>query len=182
MKTVAVLLAEGFEEVEAITPIDFLRRARIDVTILGVSGTKVVGARGITVLADKEISEAVSLYDGVVIPGGMPGSKNIADSYKAMELIKANMENNRLVAAICAAPGVVLGQAGLIGDRSFTCYPGYDSIFPGGNYIDQRVVIDGNLITSKGPGTAAEFSESLIEYLLDYNEKHKIHTATIQKD
>lgn len=181
MKKVVLFLAEGFEEVEAVTPADFLRRSGVDVVLAGVTGKTVTGAHGIEITCDVEVNELAGDLDGVVIPGGMPGASNVASDPATMKIIKAALESDALVGAICAAPAVVLGSAGLIEGRRFTCYPGFEKSFGGAEFSESRVVIDGNLITSRGPGTAAEFSEALIEYLCGKDAREQIHKGTIQK-
>ncbi|MBB6480814.1 DJ-1 family glyoxalase III [Spirochaeta isovalerica] len=181
MKKVALFLAEGFEEVEAITPADFLRRSGVDVILAGVTGKKVTGSHGIEITCDVEVSELTGDLDGVIIPGGMPGASNIGSDMASMKIIQAALENGALVGAICAAPAVVLGLNGLIEGRHFTCYPGFETSFSGAFFSEDRVVYDGNLITSRGPGTAAEFSLALIEYLCGKESRDQIHKGTIQK-
>lgn len=181
MKKVALLLAEGFEEVEAITPADYLRRCGVDLILAGVTGKKVKGAHGIEVTCDVEAGQLSGELDGIVIPGGMPGSSNIAADEKSMKIIAAALDSGALVGAICAAPAVVLGAAGLIEGRRYTCYPGCENSFAGAEFSEDRVVVDGNLITSRGPGTAGEFSEALIEYLCGKEAREQIHIGTIQK-
>lgn len=158
MKRVVVLLADGFEEVEAITQIDYLRRADLEVTVVGVTGRDVIGGHDIRVNTDITVGELTGEFDAVVVPGGTLGAENIAASDLAVSLIRRTMETGRLVAAICAAPAVVLGEHGLLAGRSFTCYPGFENRVTSGSFSTERVVEDGNLITSRGPGTAAEFA------------------------
>jgi len=181
MKKIAVLLADGFEEVEAVTPIDFLRRAGIDVVTAGVTGKTVTGAHGVKISADAAVGGLPAGLDGVVLPGGMPGAQNIADSGEAVDLIRKILAAGKLVGAICAAPAVVLGAHGLLQGRRFTCYPGFERDVRGASFTPDRVVADGNLITSRGPGTAAEFALALIEKLAGREEAEKIRKGTLQK-
>jgi 4-methyl-5(b-hydroxyethyl)-thiazole monophosphate biosynthesis len=181
MKKIAVLLAEGFEEVEAVTPIDFLRRGGVEVVTAGVGGTTVTGAHGVPFTADALLQDVPAELDGVVIPGGMPGAANIAKSAVAVELVKKLFAAGKLVAAICAAPGVVLGPNGFLKGRRFTCYPGYEKDVPGAFFSEDRVVVDGNLITSRGPGTAAEFALALVERLAGKEAAGKVHRDTLQR-
>ena len=181
MKTVVVLLADGFEEVEATTPIDFLRRADIDVTVAGVTGRDVVGAHDIRVNTDITVDELTNTFDAVIIPGGKLGAQNIAANADAMALIRAQLLSGRLVAALCAAPAVVLGKHDLIGDRAYTCYPGFEDEVTGGRFSEDRVVTDGNLITSRGPGTAAEFAFEVIRALGDRATAELMHRQTLQR-
>ncbi len=179
MKKVAVLLTDGFEEVEAVTPIDFLRRAGVDVLIAGVNERDVVGAHDVRIDCDMTIDELPLELDGVVVPGG-PGAKKLAASEETVKLIEKFLKANKLVGAICAAPAVVLGSHGFLKGRKFTCYPGTESSAKDGTLLQDRVVKDGNLITSRGPGTAAEFSLALVEYLAGADAAEKIRKATLQ--
>lgn len=184
MKKIAVLLADGFEEVEGITPIDFLRRAGIEVLVIGVTGQVVTGGHGIEVGADTRVSElsdaTIGELDGVVVPGGTKGAENIAASESAMRIVRTCLADGRLVAAICAAPGVVLGGHNLIGGRRFTCYPGFESRVEGGTFSEERVVEDGNLVTSRGAGTAAEFALAVIRRLEGREAAEQIRQGTLQ--
>ena len=166
MKHVVVLLADGFEEVEAITAIDYLRRAECDVVVAGVTGRDVMGGHGLRVTADITVGELAGAFDAVVIPGGTKGAENIAADAASVALIQSHLEAGALVAAICAAPAVVLGGNNLIGDRAFTCYPGFEERVTSGTHSEDRVVVDGNLITSRAAGSAAEFAFAVVEYLL----------------
>ncbi len=181
MKRVAVLFADGFEEVEGLTQVDFLRRAGIELTIVGVTGKTVVGGHDIKIETDATIDEVgPSQFEGVVIPGGMPGAENVAASVKAKELIRTLFQNGRLVAAICAAPAVVLEPIGVLEGKIATCYPGFEGRFKQATFSEERVVKDGTVITSRGPGTAAEFAVTLIEYLVDAQTANKIKNGTLQ--
>lgn len=181
MKRVVVLLAEGFEEVEAVTPIDFLRRAGCEVVVAGVSGVSVTGAHGITLSADASLAECSGHFDAVVVPGGMPGAANVAASPQAIDLINAVQRGGGIVAAICAAPAVVLAPNGFLGGKKATCYPGFERHFGETDFSEDRVVVDGNLITSRGPGTAAEFALQLVRALVGDEAADELHQSTIQK-
>jgi 4-methyl-5(b-hydroxyethyl)-thiazole monophosphate biosynthesis len=176
MPRVVVFLADGFEEVEAVTPVDYLRRAGIDVLTVGVGTGTPVGARGIRIVADVQIESLQEIPDGVVLPGGMPGSSNLAASGKVAEITRNVMKNGGLVGSICAAPALALGSFGLLKNRRFTCYPGMEKEVPAdqGTFIPDRVVVDRNLITSRGAGTAGEFSIAMIRYLSGEEEAEKI--------
>jgi len=160
-----LLLAEGFEEIEAVTPLDMLRRAGIEVLTIGIGSGKITGAHGISLEADMTIDEYNSVPENVIIPGGMPGASNISSNEKACELIKTVNKNKGLVAAICAAPAVVLAPLGILDGKKATCYPGYESHFNRTDFTEDRVVHDGNIITSRAAGTAAEFSLAIVEYI-----------------
>lgn len=181
MQRALVLLAEGFEEVEAVTPIDFLRRAGVETTVAGVGAREILGAHDIRITVDITVEESTGQYDAVVLPGGAHGARGIAADAASVELVRRALHDGKLVAAICASPGVVLGGHGLIGARRFTCYPGFESLVTGGTFVEERVVTDGNLITSRGPGTAAEFAEAIVSYLVGPEAALDLHRRTLQK-
>lgn len=171
MKTACVLLADGFEEVEAITPIDFLRRAGVEVKILGVTGKVVSGCHGIKIEADTGSEGYNADYDCVVVPGGARGADNIAATPSAVYLVKRHFDSGKLVAAICAAPAVVLHSAcGILKGRRFTGYPSTEKQVTGAIFCEDRVVIDGNLITSRAAGSAGEFSYAIVSALVGETE------------
>jgi 4-methyl-5(b-hydroxyethyl)-thiazole monophosphate biosynthesis len=176
---VLLLLAEGFEEVESITPITFLRRAGIEVTTVSISGNLIVkGARGVQITADTTLAEITGLpkstgndWDAVIIPGGLHGATNLAACEKTGVLLKEMNAAGKLICAICASPAVVLTPLGILSGKKFTCYPGFqDKIekdtLNNGLWLEDRVVIDGNIITSSAAGTAGEFSIAIIKKLL----------------
>lgn len=165
MKKVIVFLAEGFEEIEAISIIDILRRAQISVTTVSVGKDKIVkGAHNIPVEADKLFDEVdFASYDMVVLPGGMPGAKNLQDHPGVKEQVKAFAENKH-IGAICAAP-MVLGSMELLKGKRATCYPGFEPELIGANVTNEPVTVDGNIITGKGPAFAIKFSLQLVDTL-----------------
>lgn len=167
MKKTCVILADGFEEVEAVTPIDYLRRAGIKVVVAGLGGREIVGGHGMEFTADAVLDDIDSEdFDCVLVPGGGGGSKAIAADQTAVKFIKRQAGKGRLVAAICAAPALVLGQAcGMLGGRRFTCYPGMENLVPGGRFEASRVVDDGNIITARAAGCAGEFAVAIIRAL-----------------
>ncbi|MDR1521192.1 MAG: DJ-1/PfpI family protein [Planctomycetota bacterium] len=155
----AILLADGFEEIEAATPADVLRRAGVETVLVGVSGLRAKGSRGVVYAADAELAELRGDFSLAVIPGGMPGARNIADSAAARALVEKIQGRGGIVAAICAAPAVALAAWGLLSGKKATCYPGMEGMFPpDAEFSPERVVVDGKLVTSRGPGTALEFS------------------------
>ncbi|MCS5421111.1 MULTISPECIES: DJ-1 family glyoxalase III [Psychrilyobacter] len=167
MKKAAVYLAEGFEEIEALTTADILRRAEIEVDLVAVGGNlQVAGAHNIKVIADILIEEiSHENYDMMVLPGGMPGTLNL-DSSKILkkQIIDFDLES-KYIGAICAAP-LIIGKMGFLEDRQATCYPGVESQLFGAAYRDDLdVIVDGNFITSRGPGTAMAFGLKLVELL-----------------
>ncbi|MCL2276468.1 MAG: DJ-1/PfpI family protein [Treponema sp.] len=186
-KRAVVFLADGFEEVEAVTPVDYLCRAGIDVTTVSISDSARVTGRwgGIKLTADTTLAEFirqdVKNFDAAIIPGGMPGAANIAASENACKLLKEMSAAGKLICAICASPVIVLAPLGILAGKNFTCYPGMEEKIPdysnglSGKWSDSRVVTDGNLITSRGAGTAGEFSIAIIEKLI--NKETAVKTA-----
>ena len=167
MKKIAVLFADGTEELEGLTPVDLLRRAGAECDIVSVQNEYLTGSHGIVVKSDKNVNQICSSdYDAVVIPGGMPGAVNIANCKKAVEFIRKIREENKLVASICASPAVVLAQNNLLKGDKATCYPAPQFVeLIGGNYIDTDVQISNALITANGPKSAFKFSLEIIKYL-----------------
>lgn len=162
---VYVLLGKGFEEVEAITPIDYLRRAKIAVTTVGIGGKEIAGGHGICIKADIEIGEMdLTDLDMIVLPGGMGGVAAIKGCEEALQAIRFAWENDKYVAAICAAP-TILGEMGLLEGKSATCYPGCEEKLTGAVYKERAAVADGKLITGASAGCAEKFANSLIEAL-----------------
>lgn len=162
MKAV-VLLATGFEEIESVTPIDTLRRAGVEVITVGIGSNKIRGAQDIEIVCDRTLEDFNEKIDCIVIPGGMPGAKNIAESKAALDLITKTYNNGGFIGAICAAPGVVLGKTDILNNKNFTCYPSFEKYVPLGKFSEERVVVDGKIITSRGPGTSLEFSLALVK-------------------
>lgn len=176
-KNAAIILADGFEEVEAVTPVDLLRRAGINVTIFGLSSREVRGSHDIVIKTDRIFSSNQILTDAVILPGG-PGHKNLLNSPVVLEYIQKSFSAGSLCAAICAAP-VVFGKAGILAGKKVTCFPGCEDKLAGGIFVDQPVVVDGNIITSRGAGTAVPFAVEIISYLLDRSTASKITSAII---
>lgn len=159
LKTALVILAEGFEEVEAIAPVDVLRRAGVRITLAGVAERLVKSSRKIGVEVDMLLKDLVEMPDAVILPGGLPGATNLAKSEEVAEIVKKMNEAGKIIAAICAAPAVVLAPLGILDGKKATCYPGCESDFSSKTtHSKERVVVDGNIITSQGPGTALEFA------------------------
>ena len=164
---VYVLLAEGFEEVEALTPVDLLRRAGVETRLVGVTGATVCGARGINVVTDLSMDEVdLAKADMLVLPGGMPGTTNLAACEKLTEALKKADQEKRGIAAICAAPSV-LGDLGFLKGKKAVCYPGFESRLTGVEVLAVPVVTDGHITTSRGMGTAIAFALELTKRLKD---------------
>lgn len=165
MKTAVVVLADGFEEIEAVTPIDLLRRAGVRVVVAGLSGRSVVGARGVAFGCDTTLDQVEPGWDALVLPGGMPGAKNLAQSPLVKQCIERTLAGGQWLAAICAAPAVVLGAQGYLKGKKFTGYPGTETTVTDAFFQEAPVVVDGRLITSRGVGTAGAFALKLVEVL-----------------
>ena len=164
MKNIFVFLAEGFEEIEALTPVDVLRRAGLSVQTVSVMDEQVVaGAHGVPVLADKMFAE-INPEDAemILLPGGLPGATNLDAHEGLSQLILDFAEADKPLAAICAAP-LVLGNRGLLQGKKATCYPGFETYLQGAEYTAALVEKDGNIITGKGPGAAMEFAFAIVE-------------------
>ena len=163
MVTVAVILADGFEEIEALTVVDVLRRANITCHMVGFEA-QVTGSHAIQVQADRVFDGDLSDYDLIVLPGGMPGSANLRDHELLIAELQKCEQVGKKIAAICAAP-IVLNRAGLLKDKEFTCYDGVQEQSADGHYRKETVVVDGQLTTSRGPATALAFAYNLVEQL-----------------
>lgn len=181
MKSVLVLLAQGCEELEAVTVIDLLRRAGIEVVTAGLAEGPVHASRGVVLLPDTTLEAALEqAFDMVVLPGGMPGSKHLTDDARVIALLKHMAATGKFVAAICAAP-MALHAAGLLEGKRATSFPGVLDRLPGSHtYLTEAVVVDGHIVTSRGPGTAMDFALTLIE-LLTGNAKRNEVEAQLQR-
>lgn len=180
MKKTGVFLAEGFEEIEGLTVVDILRRAGIDVVTISVMGQKeVCGSHKITVLADALFEEVnFEEYEGIVLPGGMPGTTNLGGHSGVNQIIKSFAEQGKLVAAICAAPSV-LGQAGILEGKKAACYPGFEDKLTRAEVTFEEVAEDGNVITSRGMGTAIPFGLRLTAYFTTEQKAKELAEAII---
>ncbi len=162
-----VFLADGFEEIEALAPVDLLRRAGVNVKTVGISGETVLGSKGISVRADILPADVdLNHCDGIMLPGGMPGTENLYDSDFVQKAVRYCAANDILLCAICAAPSVP-GRMGLLKNKKAVCYPGFESKLLGAIPCDASVVRDGSIITAKGAGCAFAFSHQIISALLD---------------
>lgn len=161
-----VFLAEGFEEVEALAPIDILRRAEIEVYTVGVGAKVITGAHNVPVVADVIDCEVGPDADceGIILPGGMPGTLNLEKSASVQKFIDYCSENGKLIAAICAAPSV-LGHKGLLEGKKAVCFPGFEEQLLGAEVSGEAVMTDGNIITACGAGAALKFGFELVKYI-----------------
>jgi protein deglycase len=177
MASVLVPLAQGCEELEAVTIIDLLRRAGIGVVTAGLDDRPVRASRGTVLVPDVTLDEAAGQkYDMIVLPGGLPGADHLNDDPRIRGMLKAVAESGGFTAAICAAPKVLAG-IGLLEGRRVTSFPGVLDAFEGFTYSDDAVVQDGRLITSRGPGTAMDFALTLIENLAGKDKRDEVEAA-----
>ena len=191
-KQAYVILANGFEEVEALTPIDFLRRAEIPTTTVGLSGKEITGSHGVPVIADavleefatqgKENKKVIDEHSIIILPGGLPGADNLAKNTILKDILVEHNKLNGLIAAICASPARVLYPLSFLNGKKFTCYPALAQEVQNAEYVEEKdVVCDGNIITSKGVGTAALFAAKIISILSTETVAEKIWDSTLQK-
>ena len=161
-------MADGCEEIEGLTVVDIVRRAKMDITMISVNGKReVTSSHDVTFLADAVAEEVdYDALDGIVLPGGMPGTLHLLDHATVNEVIKKFAGEGKLVAAICAAPSV-LGAAGILEGRRATCHPGFEEKLTGAATSEDAVVVDGNIITSRGMGTAIPFALEIVRYFAD---------------
>lgn len=166
-KKVIVLLADGFEEMEAIISIDILRRAGLEVISAAIGDKLLVnGSRNVRVQADSRLKNLQIIPDALVLPGGGPGANNLAASAEVEKLINECFKEKKLIAAICASPAYVLAKTGILSGRKATGYPGSERLFNSDvTNTNEAVVIDGNIITSRGPGTAFYFALAIVKEL-----------------
>jgi len=160
-----VMLADGFEEIEALAFVDILRRADIDVQTVSTDNSNTVsGSHGISVATDLKISDISEIGEGIVLPGGLPGTYNLRDNHNVIDLIKKHYEKGKILGAICAAPSI-LGGLGLLKGKKATCYPSFEEHLTGAEYIKDKVVVDESIVTSRGAGTAHDFALKFVEII-----------------
>ena len=208
MPNVAVFLAPGFEEIEAFTVVDYLRRANVDVTTVSVPedgaekfSDEVTGSHKIRVVADINLKDFIEKMDGkepdaIYFPGGMPGASNLAANQYLFQLATKMDRKGKLIAAMCASPAVVLAKAGMLSNRKWTCYPGMENnlaeycgtrdwaeeVMENSTHIKNvPFVFDNNVLTGRGPGTAEQFAMKFVELLTDSETAKKIHDGSCQR-
>ena len=183
MKKVAVILADGFEEIEALTSVDVLRRAGAIASIASLKDVQIRGAHNISVKADVTLREVEELgYDAIVLPGGLPGASNLANDADLKEILRKFDKDGKLICAICAAP-MALESAGVLKD-SFVCYPGFEENVRGdkrGYVSDENVLKDQNIITGKGPAFSMEFALCIVKNLLGEEAYLKVKNDLLYK-
>lgn len=170
-KKAAILLAEGFEEVEALLPADFFHRSGIEVKLISVDNQDMVtGSHDISVKVHGKLKDVLNeKFDAIIAPGGIPGAVNLGNCEAAIDFIRQKQEEGAIIGAICAAPACVLAQHGFLRSRNYTCNPGFTNTaqeMTGHSAKEDRVVVDGSVVTSRAAGTAAEFAHKIIELLL----------------
>ncbi len=180
-KKVLVPVADGSEEIEAVCIIDVLRRAGAEVTVASVGELQITASRGVKLVADTCITDCTDkTYDCIALPGGMPGAEHLRDSKELITLLRHQTDGGRLFAAICAAPVVVLQHHGLLGGRRATSHPGFSDALEK-EEVGSRVVVDGNCVTSRGPGTAIEFALTLVEILFGKEKADEVSAPMLVK-
>ncbi len=181
-KRILVTLAQGFEEIEALTPVDILRRAGAEVVIAGVDGEVITGGHGIKVVADARIEDVSTEFDAIILPGGGEGARNLSESWLVHEKMLMLVNNGALLASICASPAVVLGPAGLLQGHQAVCYPGAEEHTPDFTFSDMRVCVDGNLITAQGAGVAVEFALAIVEHLFGQEKRNQVSSSILHRE
>lgn len=184
MKKAFLFLANGFEEVEAVTPIDYLRRAGIELITVGVTGKTVTSARNLTITCDMILEEAAALVDEsflVVLPGGLQNSRTLAESQTVKDFVIKTLSANGIAGAICAAPALALGSWNILDGKKFTCYPGMGGNLKTKPQENERVVKDGNIITACSAGAAEEFSFALIEAVCGKSALNKLKSEVVAR-
>lgn len=181
-KKVLIILADGFEEIEAVTCIDVLRRSGLNVVTAGLGSEEISGAHGIRIKADAVFEKYQEIPDAVVLPGGMPGSENLGKSPAVKSLLEKMNKSEKIIGAICAAPAMALAPHGILKGRKATCYPGFEEKFENGTVFSRdRVVQDRHIITSQGPGSAFEFALAIVSSLLSPAAAEKLSGQMLVK-
>lgn len=176
-----ISLADGVEDIECVTLIDVLRRAEVEVVVASIEERRMITcARGTRLTADTMLVDVLAQdFDLIVLPGGMPGAQHLAEHEPLAEKVREQAKAGKLFAAICAAPALALQQYGVLKQRRMTCYPAFSDRLSGCTFVDQPVVVDGNCITSQGPGTAMEFALTLVEQLLGKAKRREVAEAML---
>lgn len=175
-----ILLANGFEEIEALTVVDFLRRAEISIDMVSItSKLETIGAHQVHILADQQLEDInPEDYDAVITPGGLPGSVTLAENEKVKSLLQSFYQKNKLIASICASP-LALEAAGITEKVKGTCYPGFEDKIHFKKFSEEPVVKDGNVITSRGPATTSYFALAIIEELAGKETAEQVQNGTL---
>lgn len=183
MKKSFLFLAAGFEETEALATVDVLRRGGVNVeTVSVMKEQEVEGAHGVVVKADRLLHQMLEEEaDFLIFPGGMPGAQNLSDSKPLMDRLKIHFEQGGRIAAICAAPALVLGKLSLKKSIRMTCYPGFEKYLPGIDVLSERVVTDDNIITGRGPGYAFAFGLEIVKYIYGEAKANEVAAGLLLK-
>lgn len=176
-----ITVADGVEELECVTLIDVLRRAEVEVLVASIEGRRMITcAHGTRLTADAMLVDVLAqAFDLIVLPGGMPGAQRLADHQPLAERVQQQAREGRLFAAICAAPALALQGYGVLKQRRMTCYPAFSDRLSGCTFVDQPVVVDGNCITSQGPGTVLAFALTLVEQLCGKGRRNGVAKAML---
>ena len=182
MSRIGIFMADGCEEIEGLTVVDVVRRAKQEIVMISISGKReVTGSHKVTFLADALASEVdYDALDGIVLPGGMPGTTNLGADGTVNRVIREFAAAGKLVCAICAAPSV-LGDAGILTGKRATCHPGFEEKLTGATFLAEEVVTDGNIITSRGMGTAIPFALEIVRYVCDDATAEEIKKALVYR-
>lgn len=165
MKRLAVVISEGFEEMECVSTVDVLRRGGVEVEVLGLGDVNITGAHGITITCDEIFNcFGLSEFDGVVLVGGMKNAITLSETSDILSLLEDFNNNQKLIAGICATPSIVFSKTNILSGKGATCYPSSDLIANLENFIDSPVVVSGNVITSQSPATAIDFALAILNY------------------
>lgn len=180
-KRALIAVAEGVEDLECVTLIDVLRRAEIEVLVASIEERRMITcARGTRLTADAMLVDVLAQdFDLIVLPGGMPGAQHLAEFEPLAERVRQQAKAGELFAAICAAPALALQQYGVLRQRRMTCYPAFSDRLSGCTFVDEAVVVDGNCITSQGPGTALAFALTLVEQLVGRSTRNEVAKAML---
>ena len=173
-----LFLANGFEEIEALTPVDILRRGGAEVTTVGIGGTEITSSHNITVkadISDREFS-VMNNVEGIILPGGMPGTKNLEKSSTVIKAVKYCFERNLVIGAICAAPSI-LGHLGILKNKKATAFPGFERDLFDAELDSEYVSADGNIITARGMGVSVDFALALLAAFRDSETAEKVRTS-----
>lgn len=174
-----MILAQGFEEIEAVAPIDILRRGNIEVIVAGLDNINIASARNLTVHCSDVLSNCMNdHFDAVVLPGGGKGTEHLSKSKEVLWLVKKLFNEGKVVAAICASPAVILAPLDILDGKKATCYPGMqESFHKTTTYLDTHSVIDGNIVTGRAAGSSVEFGLSVLEALTDKSHADRVRAS-----
>ena len=182
MKKIGIFMADGCEEIEGLTVVDIVRRAKMEIVMISISGKReVTSSHQVTFLTDALAAEVdYDTLDGIVLPGGMPGTLNLQADETVNKVIRQFATEGRLVCAICAAPSV-LGAAGILEGKCATCHPGFEEKLTGAKVEEKEVVVDGNVITSRGMGTAIPFALEIVRYFADDETVEQVRKGLVYR-